>query len=1270
MTLNDIDAIRLRSIGVRVPVNGEMKNSYSQLLRAFLFALVIAAGFATVKLVAQAVCGNPLECFAPGQEGEMWQALVPFGQTNTQVTCTNSEHPDLDGREPFLPRQCQYDDANGVPYPVLMPPKLGQMLDPFMLAVDGERIYVSDQSNHRIQAFKFDGTPIPLAHPIGDGIPGSDSYGPYPADSRLTGHNDPITGIRLFAPDGLAVDAEHKLVVADAGGFVNVFNPDGSPAFGTIASPERIELPDVFGEAQATGVAMTPGTIVRGIGVPVPLGDNHRIVVTDLINSVVFIYDSGFNLVQQVPENIHQDAFPGSAACVWDENAPLGNFCTPVAAAIDNAGRIYISEYDNNRIQVLDFNGNPLGYFGSSDLQYPWGITLDHRGRLVVADTENQRFAFFNVDFTTGPPVSTFIFELDAAGTLNGNPTGIVEQAGTGEGLDPAGRFLVTDTLNNRVQRFQLPDLAVINAQVDFDAGTGTFQVAVPAVKAAIVDNVGVSVQGVNATVLTLNGVSPANPAPLDPLATAEDNATEALGTDIAPGQIATYSFTFDADTDSAVSFFFRAVGNGGITAALPTEVTAEAPCLSCESMHTAFVMPPSGPPTTVATPSNGWYSKALTIRVHATTTHSAGLSAIGFQFLSGPESGGLRWGGDIHLRPASGAASSTDFNVITEGVSTFRYWSVGADGTVEESHFVTLSLDLTAPSIGFTLTPNANAAGWNNTTVDGTYRHTDIKSGPVFTDVGTFSFVSEGRDQWIEQTATDRAGNTSTTPARSNLSTYGGRIVNIDKTAPTLTVPGNIQIVATGDNFGVIPPSENFVATALDPPLSDPRTDATNLAGSGVVAIGNPGAHQFPMGTSNWPFTATDAAGNVRSANVSVTVVKATGTIAYTGLTSVQYGSPLTLSANVTPSFATGQVTFTLAGGPALTPVTLSGANAATTIASVLKNVGTYTLTIAYGGSNSVTAASTQVDISVTPAPVTVTANPQTKVYGAPLPNLTAPSAATVVGAVGVPVVFSLATTATATSFVVPGGYPITVTAPPAANPNYTVTPVNGILTVTQKDATLTADDKTKGVGTPDPPLTTTKVGFLLTDGVIFSASRVPGEGLGPHTITPAATGAAVGSYNITIVTGTLTIVSNQPPVCGVATGGEIWPPNHKKFQVAPINGVTDPDGDPITLVVTGILQDEHVDSTGDGQFSPDGVGVGTSTASLRAERNGHGNKAKGDGRVYQISFTASDPSGATCTGAVLYTVPHDQGQGGAAVNSGLIYDSTVTVPGTKNKK
>ncbi len=135
------------------------------------------------------------------------------------------------------------------------------------------------------------------------------------------------------------------------------------------------------------------------------------------------------------------------------------------------------------------------------------------------------------------------------------------------------------------------------------------------------------------------------------------------------------------------------------------------------------------------------------------------------------------------------------------------------------------------------------------------------------------------------------------------------------------------------------------------------------------------------------------------------------------------------------------------------------------------------------------------------------------------------------------------------------------------------------------------------------------------------------------------------------------IVLSQNQPPVCTGATPSiaTLWSPNH---QYVPIDvlGVTDPDGDPVTITVDGISQDEPVNGLGDGDTAPDGAGVGTSTAQVRAERAGGGN-----GRVYHIDFTADDGNGGQCNGNVLVGVPKSQGKNGAPVDGGALFDSTT---------
>jgi hypothetical protein len=155
---------------------------------------------------------------------------------------------------------------------------------------------------------------------------------------------------------------------------------------------------------------------------------------------------------------------------------------------------------------------------------------------------------------------------------------------------------------------------------------------------------------------------------------------------------------------------------------------------------------------------------------------------------------------------------------------------------------------------------------------------------------------------------------------------------------------------------------------------------------------------------------------------------------------------------------------------------------------------------------------------------------------------------------------------------------------------------------------------------------------------------------------LSPEQPSGGVGAY-IDLVA---VVLTNSPPVCtGAAPSrGSLWPPNHK-LRTITLSGASDPDGDPVTISITGVTQDEPLNGKADGNTSPDAVlGPGGDRVRLRAERSG-----RGDGRVYRIAFTASDPSGASCSGSVTVSVPHDR-RGAPAVDSGSTYDSLGASP------
>lgn len=160
------------------------------------------------------------------------------------------------------------------------------------------------------------------------------------------------------------------------------------------------------------------------------------------------------------------------------------------------------------------------------------------------------------------------------------------------------------------------------------------------------------------------------------------------------------------------------------------------------------------------------------------------------------------------------------------------------------------------------------------------------------------------------------------------------------------------------------------------------------------------------------------------------------------------------------------------------------------------------------------------------------------------------------------------------------------------------------------------------------------------------------------PVTITFTATTTACGREASDSDDAIFT--PNRPPDVSEADPGLacLWPPNHKFVEIG-IMGVTDPDGDPVTINIVAITSDEPTatdEGSGGAKHAPDASGVGTDTASVRAERSGNG-----DGRVYVIEFTANDGRGGESEGSVMVKVPHDQSSEDCpAIDSGQDYDAT----------
>ncbi|HET9527213.1 MAG TPA: MBG domain-containing protein [Pyrinomonadaceae bacterium] len=199
----------------------------------------------------------------------------------------------------------------------------------------------------------------------------------------------------------------------------------------------------------------------------------------------------------------------------------------------------------------------------------------------------------------------------------------------------------------------------------------------------------------------------------------------------------------------------------------------------------------------------------------------------------------------------------------------------------------------------------------------------------------------------------------------------------------------------------------------------------------------------------------------------------------------------------------------------------------------------GTHDITVSASGLTSATQTQT-----INAAALTITASNKTKTYGdAVVFDETSPSTDfSVVGLVNTDTVDSITLTSTgAAATATVAGSPYSIAPSNAAGTglaNYSISYVNGTLTVDPKDLTITASNKTKTYGDTvvfdetSPSTDFSVVGLVNTDTVdsitLTSAGAAAGAPVSgsPYNIVPsAALGTGLGNYDISYVNGTLTV-------------------------------------------------------------------------------------------------------------------------------------------------
>jgi len=152
----------------------------------------------------------------------------------------------------------------------------------------------------------------------------------------FSGDNGPATSAELSAPEGLAVDQQGNLYIADAGNNrVRKVTPDGV-------------LTTIAGNGDA-GSAGDGGRAVKAeLFIPTGLAvDAHGILyIADSANNRVRKVDLAGNISTLVGSGLAGSEGDGGPAA----KAELNN---PVALAVDSAGNLYIADLGNNRVRLV-----------------------------------------------------------------------------------------------------------------------------------------------------------------------------------------------------------------------------------------------------------------------------------------------------------------------------------------------------------------------------------------------------------------------------------------------------------------------------------------------------------------------------------------------------------------------------------------------------------------------------------------------------------------------------------------------------------------------------------------------------------------------------------------------------------------------------------------------------------------------------------------------------------------------------------------------------
>ena len=300
---------------------------------------------------------------------------------------------------PGLGRMDDVVEPPGYLYSISGPEGENALTRPLGVAVsEDDRVYVTDSSANTVRVYTVDGDYLFSFNEIADG-----------------------ENATLGAPVYLAINSKGELFVSDRRHrSIYVFTLDGE--YLRKVAPADAEEARVWGPL-GLGVDEDDNLLVTDVG----RTSLHQVIVFDENGTELRRFGT-FAQVNEISETPGAFYFPNDVEAM--------------------AGKIYVADSNNRRVQVFDENGQFDSIVRTSGI--PRGLTLDRQERLYVADALAHQTDVYN---SSGERLTGF-----------GGP-------GIGPGqfryandlaLDGRGRLYVTDRLNHRVQVWGWPDPVVV----------------------------------------------------------------------------------------------------------------------------------------------------------------------------------------------------------------------------------------------------------------------------------------------------------------------------------------------------------------------------------------------------------------------------------------------------------------------------------------------------------------------------------------------------------------------------------------------------------------------------------------------------------------------------------------------------------------------------------------------------------------------------------------------------------------------------------------